>query len=652
MKKTVALFLFCFVGLNGMKKEPTLQSNLNELKTSLTTLKSKLGNLDAKLKNLKSKISKTAEKKSDPAIEKAITEAISWIDYPASIRDGISALKSLDAQIQINPDNVELKATKLKLYRILGEQAIDRALDKAWADKYPYGTKFSHAIIALKSISFFKDNKLTAEFLNAEDKLKAKASELFAEALKESHQPDGNWIEEFIEEYKKIAPKISAMRINYGQKNRQSFFSDFMGFEEVDFNAQKINDQLIFEEHNKSDGKSNFKIKDATGNIYQCGFLEQISLGELRTLAKAKAKSLKPEDQKTIIFNVIEASGFNCSDPVDIGKLQGDPGNKNAVFQVASNFNALETTSHTDGKNVNKIANYWSDNTQGPRASISALPGLIYRRYYYFYPERKDLVCNLWGQRGQTNNNNIDDQGRKFQINFLEDLPINTMNGYIWGNDGFIEGKFGPIPDKQHPNSSNIANIKEENASKFKIGYHSGIQVAFGATYGGKSGTQEFFYDPSQIIDQVFAAALVTQNAFQQPSDILNEATNERAKVILNWTYEAMLKSAFLKGKRDANGKIKVFLTRIGGGAFANDQEWIDKAIIKAVKDPVLENSGLEITLNNFVLKEGVDDIPGIRRRLIKLAQENHGMYKLYKVNGAYSLTLVGDIIQETKIAK
>lgn len=639
MKKTIVLFLFCFVALNGMKKEQALQSNLKELKTSLSTLKSKLGNLNEKLGNLKSKLSKTTEK--NPAIEKVITEAIEWIGYPTSIRDGISALKSLDAQIKINPDNEQLKKTKLDLCHTLALQAMEKALDKAWADKYPYGTKFSHAVTALKSIAFLKDNKPTAEFLNSEDTLKAKAQELLAEALKESQQPGGNWIQDFISEYKKLVPEITpkpeitVKREDLGKKTRETFFKDFMGIEEASFNEQLIKNQIIFEPNGSPNEKPNFKIKDSMGKIYQCGFLEQIRLGELRSQTEAKIKSLAPTYKQPLIFNVIEAADFNCSSPVDIGALQANPENTNAVFQVASNFNALETTSHTDNGNVKTVADYWGDNTQGPRASISAAPGLIYRRYYYFYSDRKDLVYNLWGQREQNDNNNVDAQGKKLQINFLEDLPVNTMNGYIWGQT-----------------DSKIENIKEENAAKFKIGYHSKIQVAFGATYGGMYGTQDFFYDPSQIIDQVFAAALVTKKAYRQPNDILDEATDERAKLILEWTYEAMLKSAFLKGKRDANGKIKVFLTRIGGGAFANNQEWIDEAIKKAVKDPDLENSGLEVTLNNFVLKEGEDDIPGIRKRLIKLTQENHGAYKLYHADGAHSLTIVGDTIQETKIAK
>mgnify|MGYP000995754328 FL=1 len=389
MKKTIVLFLFCFVALNGMKKEQALQSNLKELKTSLSTLKSKLGNLNEKLGNLKSKLSKTTEK--NPAIEKVITEAIEWIGYPASIRDGISALKSLDTQIKINPDNEQLKKTKLDLCHTLALQAMEKALDKAWADKYPYGTKFSHAVTALKSIAFLKDNKPTAEFLNSEDTLKAKAQELLAEALKESQQPGGNWIQDFISEYKKLVPEITpkpeitVKREDLGKKNRQTFFKDFMGIEEDKFNEQIIKTRMIFEEHGGPNGNPNFKIKDFDDKIYQCGFLEQINLGKLRTQSKAKTQLLNPTEKKPIIFNVIEAAGFNCSNPVDIGALQANPENINAVFQVASNFNALETTSHTDNGNVKTVADYWGDNTQGPRASISAAPGLIYRRYYYFY---------------------------------------------------------------------------------------------------------------------------------------------------------------------------------------------------------------------------------------------------------------------------
>ncbi len=86
----------------------------------------------------------------------------------------------------------------------------------------------------------------------------------------------------------------------------------------------------------------------------------------------------------------------------------------------------------------------------------------------------------------------------------------------------------------------------------------------------------------------------------------------------------------------------------MGGGVFNNAQDWIDDAIKKAIDDPVLQNSGLEVTLNNFGFSFGVDVNP-IRKRLIKLAQDNKGVYKLYKADGVYSLTLQKDQIKETK---
>ena len=101
----------------------------------------------------------------------------------------------------------------------------------------------------------------------------------------------------------------------------------------------------------------------------------------------AREKAQNYEDQNPIKFSVIEADRFSESAPVDIGALQADPANKDAVFQVASNFNALETMTPFNQLNVNSIQDYWVDPTQGPRASISAAPGLFYRRYYYFLPE-------------------------------------------------------------------------------------------------------------------------------------------------------------------------------------------------------------------------------------------------------------------------
>jgi len=69
--------------------------------------------------------------------------------------------------------------------------------------------------------------------------------------------------------------------------------------------------------------------------------------------------------------------------------MQADSENLGAVFQVASNFNALETTYATQNIDEHLLTSYIHDKTQGPFASISAAPGLLLRRYFPFY--KKDV---------------------------------------------------------------------------------------------------------------------------------------------------------------------------------------------------------------------------------------------------------------------
>ena len=94
-----------------------------------------------------------------------------------------------------------------------------------------------------------------------------------------------------------------------------------------------------------------------------------------------------------------------------------------------------------------------------------------------------------------------------------------------------------------------------------------------------------------------------------------------KIQLILNWTYEATLKAAFVKGKK------RVFLTRMGGGAFGNPQDSINEAIKRAVCDPDLANSGLEVILNNFVLGQ---DKASIRSNLKELVEKTGGVYTIF----------------------
>jgi hypothetical protein len=60
-----------------------------------------------------------------------------------------------------------------------------------------------------------------------------------------------------------------------------------------------------------------------------------------------------------------------------VGSLQATAPD-GALFQVASQFNCLEAP----GPSITPVAHYTGDNTQGPRASVSAFPGTFLRHYF------------------------------------------------------------------------------------------------------------------------------------------------------------------------------------------------------------------------------------------------------------------------------
>jgi hypothetical protein len=64
------------------------------------------------------------------------------------------------------------------------------------------------------------------------------------------------------------------------------------------------------------------------------------------------------------------------SPATDIGSLQATAG-AGTLFPAASQFNCLESP----GPYVVDVADYFHDQTQGPRASISAFPGTLPRHY-------------------------------------------------------------------------------------------------------------------------------------------------------------------------------------------------------------------------------------------------------------------------------
>ncbi len=391
------------------------------------------------------------------------------------------------------------------------------------------------------------------------------------------------------------------------------FFEQVMGITEAEFLRRSPADRLTFFTPTSSYETPQVLKNTKTKKEFSTGIFRTININTLRNQALHKHKGSGCK------FNVIE--GFD--DPtknwfrskVDVAALQADPANKDAVFQVASNFNGLEAGGNPDaGLMIYLSRDYF---VQGETAAISAAPGLIYRMYYI--PFRDAEGTTYYGQ------------SKERQINFLANFSsaanekerIPVINGYPDDNDTVLE-HFNKMNDNQLHIYSGVVNI----------GVQEGVQVTHGLSKlkneqpeQGRITRWAPVTNPEQYINQVFSAAYMVKGAASQYENV--------ARMILQASYEGVLKYAFFYDKK------KVFLTLIGGGVFNNPIEWIAEALIKAVRE-FTDKGDMEITL--VIYSSGLYSTNSywntFVRELLTLTQQTKGTYTRYKKDGTYKVEL------------
>lgn len=247
--------------------------------------------------------------------------------------------------------------------------------------------------------------------------------------------------------------------------------------------------------------------------------------------------------------------------PLTVGIVQGGvramhsaPEFKGALFQVASQFNLLEMTG-PDVSPEHGVTRYIGDPTQGPACAIAAGAATIYRNYFAD-------VDGDGGQSGQTHNrqlNGLADMGNA--LSTVVGLPVDALwsmrNGYALcarvGLDAI---------------AAYLAGVSETDIDALRgtlrIGVHSDVEV----TDKGA--------DDAMTVSQAFCSALPV--AYGSVPAVHWAAF---ATMVLEASYEATLWAAVLNAH--ANGSNIVLLTRLGGGVFGNDAEWIDKAMRRAL---------------------------------------------------------------------
>ena len=300
-------------------------------------------------------------------------------------------------------------------------------------------------------------------------------------------------------------------------------------------------------------GTPSFIINDKTKESFQSGSFSLLSLDYLRSETAIKSK-------KPGTFNIIMGFDTTFDSPyrkhVDIGSIQANPLNRYSTFQIASNFSTLEPASKPDVPE-NGITKYIYDRTMGPFACISAAPALIQRAYLIFYDPKTDP--STWRQTSRR------------QINLLE-----YVGDYYPVRNGYVELKTPRVPPK-------------ELMEKMQVGLHSDVQVTFGLTHKGDLHSN--VYDKEQIIHQVFCSALdLGQVSGSSNYKLVKNYPKEikaLAQQLLDGQYEATIRSGILLGTH------KIYLTLLGGGAFALPLTWIAEAIKKCEK--LIVESGIEV---------------------------------------------------------
>lgn len=334
-------------------------------------------------------------------------------------------------------------------------------------------------------------------------------------------------------------------RINDGRTTTQArmdWFERITGFKEAGYETTRSrlaveNDTLI----------SRFN-----GSRHCIGRLELPSLRELRERALV---GTAPRARTTLTTTVADAR-----------VLHREPEHQGACFQVASQFNLLEMT----GPNVTPedgVTRYRFDPTQGPACAIAAGAATIFRNY----------LAPIGGDRGQTVNRQIDTLAPLGEaLASALKRPVRSLwtmqNGYALCT-----------PDGLAAINALLCRCDEEARdvlrAHLRIGLHEDVEVT------------DLEHHERHCVTQAFCSALPVAYTTIPPA-----LWEPFAALVLEAAYEATLLSAALQHAQ--GGSNRVFLTRLGGGAYGNRDRWIDASLERALHK--IEHCGLDVVVVAF----------------------------------------------------
>jgi hypothetical protein len=289
-----------------------------------------------------------------------------------------------------------------------------------------------------------------------------------------------------------------------------------------------------------------------TGRRFAVGRLEVVSLQALRERV-ASGHSLPG---RLAVRNV---SG-------DVRRMHQTPEFSGALFQVASQFNLLEMVS----PNVTPeqgVTRYQHDRTQGPACAIAAGAATIYRNYF----------APLSGGEGQTAERQLDCL-EAVGAALAEALAQSVEHLWTMKNGYALCSSEGLRKISAYLDALDTA-ATDTLRGLLQIGVHQDVEVTDSDAH------------PPQLVSQAFCSALPVAYC-GHPSAMWRPF----AELVLDAAYEATVLAAVLNARRGASNIL--LLTRLGGGAFGNDDAWIDAAMRRALSK--VHKCDLDVRLVSF----------------------------------------------------
>lgn len=316
------------------------------------------------------------------------------------------------------------------------------------------------------------------------------------------------------------------------------WFEQLTGFREEEYEATR--NRLVVE-----NGRL---LSRANGRSYAVGALELVSLADLRV--RAFRVSLPGQAKSRIVIG-------------DVRRMHQAPEYRGALFQVASQFNLLEMT----GPKVTPeqgVTRYEHDRTQGPACAIAAGAATIYRNYFVPVGDRL----------GQTTERQLDGLA---DLGHVLAARLGTTAGTLWTmKNGYALASVEALDRITTLLRQATAAELDELRGLLRIGIHSDVEVTAGDIR------------PDILVSQAFCSALPVSY-----SSIGSAHWAAFAQLVLEASYEATLLAGVLNAARGASKK--VLLTRLGGGAFGNEDAWIDSAMRRALRLVAEKDMELEL---------------------------------------------------------